>query len=101
MALDNYLYAKGKISLAQGRQVVRRARRILSGAAKFLIGRVSSRFGRSRGFSPEHVVTALYRGILDREPDLAGFGDNVDHLRSGGSLERVIRSFVASPEFRS
>ena len=52
-------------------------------------------------FSAEHIATALYRGILDREPDLAGFGDNVDHLRSGGSLERVIRSFVASPEFRS
>src|SRR6516165_5952675 len=101
MALDNYLYAKAKISLAQGRQVVRRARRILSGAAKFLIGRVSSRFGRSGGFSPEHVVTALYRGILDREPDVAGFEDNVDRLRAEQSLEHVFRSFVASPEFRS
>ena len=101
MALDNNLYAKAKISLAQGRQVVRRARRILSGAAKFLIGRVSSRFGRRGGFSPEHVVTALYRGILDREPDVAGFEDNVDRLRAEQSLEHVFRSFVASPEFRS
>ena len=53
------------------------------------------------GLSPEHVATALYRGILDREPDLAGLAQKADSLRSGEVLERVIRSLIGSPEFHS
>jgi hypothetical protein len=75
--------------------------RDISGVARYLIGWVGSRFWRERKFSPEHVATALYRGILDREPDLAGFTHNVYHLRSGQSLDRLVRGFIASPEFRS
>ena len=88
------------IRLGWARWAVRRAR-MSSGAARHLIGRVRSRFWRERKFSPEHVATALYHGILDRDPDLAGFTLNVDHLRSGRSLDRVVRTFITSPEFRS
>lgn len=58
-------------------------------------------FRRRELFSSEHVATALYRGILQREPDPTGFQDNVGLLRSGQPLDRVIRNFVTSPEFRS
>jgi len=51
--------------------------------------------------SAEQIATALYRGILEREPDPVGFAANVDYLRSGQSLEHLIRSFIASPEFRT
>jgi hypothetical protein len=72
-----------------------------SGAASPFASLLSSLFRRREVFSPEHVAKALYRGILKREPDAAGFRDNVKLLRSGQALERVICSFVGSPEFRS
>ena len=88
-------------SFERGRQALRRARVISSDAARFLIGLASSLFRRREVFSTEHVATALYRGILEREPDSAGFRDHLKLLRSGQTLERVIRSFITSPEFRS
>jgi SAM-dependent methyltransferase len=72
-----------------------------AGAASTITSLLSSLFRRREVFSPEHVATALYRGILEREPDSDGFRLNVKLLRSGQALERVIRSFVISPEFRS
>ncbi len=60
-----------------------------------------TRLAERGSLSPELVATALYRGILGREPDLAGLGDKVNQLRSGQVLEHVIRSFISSPEFRS
>jgi len=71
------------------------------GAASTVTSLLSSLFRRRKVLSPEHVATALYRGILGREPDSGGFRDNVKLLRSGRALERVIRSFITSPEFRS
>src|SRR5262249_2091067 len=56
---------------------------------------------RRRGLAPERVAIALYRGILERKPDAAGFAEKVELLRSGKALERVIRAFIRSPEFRS
>jgi SAM-dependent methyltransferase len=53
------------------------------------------------GLSPERVAIALYRGILERKPDPAGFRGTVARLRSGKALERVIRTLIRSPEFRS
>jgi hypothetical protein len=50
--------------------------------------------------SPAHLATSLYRGILEREPDDAGLRDKIKRLRSD-SLEEVVRSFIASSEFRS
>jgi 2-polyprenyl-3-methyl-5-hydroxy-6-metoxy-1,4-benzoquinol methylase len=55
-----------------------------------------------RGFqSPEQMARALYRGVLERDPDPTGLADKVQQLRSGSMLEHVIRGFISSPEFRS
>jgi hypothetical protein len=62
---------------------------------------LNSLFRPREVFSREHVAAALYRGILGREPDPAGFRDNLALLRAGEPLERVVRSFIASPEFRA
>ena len=72
-----------------------------SGAASMVTSLLSSMLRRREVFSSEHVATALYRWILQRDPDSAGFRDNVKLPRSGRALEGVIRSFIASPEFRS
>ena len=72
-----------------------------SSAISAFVALLGSQFRRREALSLERIVTALYRGILEREADPAGFRDNVHHLRSGQSLERVVRSFVTSPEFRS
>jgi SAM-dependent methyltransferase len=73
----------------------------LSVGAHTITSLLSSLFRPTEVLSPEHVVTALYRGILEREPDPIGFRNNVELLRSGQMLERIIRSFISSPEFRS
>jgi hypothetical protein len=80
--------------------VIRRAGEISSGAAKLVIALSNARKRRA-AFSPEYIATALYQGILDREPDLGGLADKIAGLRSGQNLEQVIRTFIASPEFRS
>ena len=72
-----------------------------SGAADAVTSWLSSLVRPGEVFSRENVAIALYRGILEREPDAAGFRNNVELLRSGQTLERVIRSFITSPEFRS
>jgi len=72
-----------------------------SGAANIITSLMSSLLRRREDFSPEHVAAALYRGILEREPDFAGYRENVKLLRSGRGLERVIRGFIISSEFRS
>lgn len=66
-----------------------------------IIGRVGGRLKRRDGLSPERVATALYRGILEREPDLPGLAQKAGTLRSGQVLEQVIRTFIGSPEFHS
>ena len=52
----------------------------------------SSLLRRRGSLAPERVAIALYRGILERKPDVAGFAEKVELLRSGQTLERVIRS---------
>jgi 2-polyprenyl-3-methyl-5-hydroxy-6-metoxy-1,4-benzoquinol methylase len=64
-----------------------------------LIGRARVRL--TRGLTPEEVATALYRGILERDPDPEGFQNQIEALRSGRLLKQVVQSFVASQEFRS
>ena len=61
----------------------------------------SSLLRRRGNLAPERVAIALYRGILERKPDVAGFAEKVELLRSGQALERVIRALIRSPEFRS
>ncbi len=53
------------------------------------------------GIAPEEIATALYRGILGRDPDLPGLAQKAEILRSGEVLEHIVRSFVDSPEFRA
>jgi O-antigen biosynthesis protein len=50
---------------------------------------------------PEQMASALYRGILEREPDPTGLAHAIEELRSGQPLEELIRTFIRSPEFRS
>ena len=72
-----------------------------SGAASIITSVLSPLSRRREILSPEQVAAALYRGILEREPDSDGFQAYVQLLRSGQPLERAIRSVIASPEFRS
>lgn len=51
--------------------------------------------------SREQIVTALYRGLLGREPDPEGMATYVEHLDSGIALEAGLRAFVDSAEFRA
>jgi GT2 family glycosyltransferase len=51
--------------------------------------------------SSEQIAPALYRGILEREPDPAGLAHAIEELRSGQPLEELIRTFIRSPEFRT
>src|SRR5262249_39498240 len=72
------------------KRAVRQLGRMSSGAARLLIALFNSLSSRRGVFSPEDVATALYKGILDREPDVRGFADKVTRLRSGQELQRVI-----------
>jgi hypothetical protein len=49
----------------------------------------------------EQIAPALYRGILEREPDPAGLAHAIEKLRSGQPLEELIHTFISSPEFRT
>jgi tRNA (mo5U34)-methyltransferase len=69
--------------------------------SRSLIGRAYRRFRGRSEWTSEEVVTALYRGILERDPDPTGLQDHIEFLRSGRPLERLVRAFVASKEFRS
>ena len=44
-------------------------------------------------------VYRLYLGVLDREPDLAGFEGWTARLASGTAYETVVAGFVGAPEF--
>lgn len=59
------------------------------------------RSGAAGGLSAEETATAIYRGMLDREPDPGGFQGLVEALRSGATLEYALRAVVASAEFRA
>jgi hypothetical protein len=72
-----------------------------SGTVDTITSLFSSLLRRRGGLPPERVAIALYRGILERKPDVAGFSEKVDRLRSGKALEQVVRTFIASAEFRS
>jgi SAM-dependent methyltransferase len=85
----------------RSRETIRGAGRIPFVVGRLLVALLSSRVGRQGHFSPEDVTAALYRGILDREPDLSGFANKILLLHSGTLLEYVVRTFVTSPEFRS
>jgi len=66
-----------------------------------LLGRAYRRFRRRTEWTSKEVATALYRGILERDPDSTGLQDHIEFLHSGMLLEQMVRAFVASKEFRS
>lgn len=47
----------------------------------------------------EEIVTALYQGLLKRDPDPAGLQSHIASLRQNGPLP-VVRSFLESTEFK-
>jgi SAM-dependent methyltransferase len=93
--------AQANFTFAQARRAVREFGRISSAAPGMLIARLSAQFRRKRDFSLEHVAAALYRGILDREPDPGGLAEKIGLLRFGTPLEHVVRMFITSPEFNA
>lgn len=52
------------------------------------------------GAFAEQIVTAVYRGLLGREPDEGGFAAYVTHMKGGMPLEHLLSAITASPEFR-
>ena len=96
--MTNYLQARA--GLARGSRAVRRASRTSSAAARLAVALLRSRFARRESYSTESIADALYRGMLDREPDPAGFADHLERLRDGKLLQ-VVRTFLGSPEFRA
>ncbi len=50
---------------------------------------------------PDMIVTALYRGILNREPDKSGFEGAVSEIKAGVPCEKIIERMLASEEFQS
>lgn len=50
--------------------------------------------------SPRHLLTALYRGVLGREPDTEGLAAYLVQIEAGLSLDDLVRDIVASSEFR-
>ena len=49
--------------------------------------------------SAEEMISALYRGVLRREPEPVGLAEHTARLLSGVSLQEVIGAFVTCQEF--
>jgi SAM-dependent methyltransferase len=94
------IYLQARARLTRAKRAVRRTRRTSFAVARLAVAFLRSRVGGKGGHSSESIVTALYRGMLDREPDLTGLADHLNLLTDGKLLE-VIRRFVGSPEFRA
>ncbi len=50
------------------------------------------------GYSPEEVLTSLYRILLGRQPDAGGYADHLNSMRKGVPLELILRAFATAPE---
>jgi hypothetical protein len=70
-------------------------REIISGTVAPLTTSITA----SYTISEEIWIHALYRTLLIREPDAAGFNNGVEQLRNGDSPELVISRFLKSKEF--
>jgi len=70
-------------------------------AVNTFIDRIGLPGGQKNGHSPEEIVTDLYWGLLEREPDRVGLQSQAGLLHGGTALEHVVRGFIASPEFRA
>ncbi len=50
-------------------------------------------------FTGADVLTAIYAGLLGREPDPSGMAFHLNRMKNGEPLEDVVRAFVNSTEF--
>ncbi len=53
------------------------------------------------GYDPAAKLLTAYRGILNREPDQAGYTSWLSYLNSGGSWQTVLDGFFNSSEFNA
>ena len=53
----------------------------------------------NRGLSDEAFLTALYRTMMDREPDAGGLAGWLSEMSRGRSRAAVLEGFITSPEF--
>jgi O-methyltransferase len=51
-------------------------------------------------FTPEELVSAVYRAVLNRNPDSRGFETHVAALKRGHSLEELLKGAIYSKEFK-
>ena len=55
---------------------------------------------KSKKLSNEEIVLLVYRGILQREPDLGGYSEHLSRLKSGRTnLQQMASGFYGSAEF--
>jgi SAM-dependent methyltransferase len=93
--------AQANFTLARAKRAIRESGRLSSAAQRMLIAWLDAQFRRQGDFSLEQVATALYRGILDREPDPEGLAEKIRRLRFGTPLERIVRTFITTHEFNT
>jgi hypothetical protein len=51
------------------------------------------------GYSNQAKLLAAYRGVLNREPDLAGFNSHLNLLQQGFAWSTIVSGLTNSPEF--
>ena len=56
---------------------------------------------RRNDLCPEGVVTALYQGILEREPDVGSLDHYVAQICGGRALDHLVHEIATSPERRN
>ncbi|MBR2823428.1 MAG: leucine-rich repeat protein [Clostridia bacterium] len=67
--------------------------------ASLVGGFIRSQEFTNMGLSNKEAIRRLYKAMLNREPDAAGWQDWQDLMKEGVSIDRVAYGFVASPEF--
>jgi len=54
----------------------------------------------SKHFSSPDIVAAIFRFLLDREPDATGLSTYSDELDRGRAIDEVMKMIAQSEEFR-
>lgn len=70
-------------------------------AASVAAGLLFSPEGQSKGLCNKHFVTALYTGLLCRQPDAPGLDGYVNRLKAGTSRDTIFKNFIGSPDFQT
>ena len=69
--------------------------------AKVVAGFVLSPEYKANSLSNKEYVTALYRIIFNREPDVAGLNSWISVIENGCTIKKVLAGFVNSEEFKN